>query len=135
VVCIDVKKKFLLKEQKWIYNGSRPAGFTPDEFALLMEDQGAGEIIIQSIEKDGLMIGYDISLIKKISESVTIPVIALGGAGNLLHLKQAYNNGFASAMAAGSIFVYHGARNGILINYPSKEEIYSLLNISANNDL
>jgi len=123
VVCIDVKKKFLGKEQTWILCGSKPTGIMPDAFAQLMEEKGAGEIIIQSIGHDGMMNGFDIPLIKKISEAVKIPVVALGGAGNIEHMRQAYKEGFANGLAAGSMFVYHGARNGILINYPEKAEI------------
>jgi imidazole glycerol-phosphate synthase subunit HisF len=127
VVCIDVKKTFYGKEQTWIINGSKPTGSSPVDFAKLIEEKGAGEIIIQSIDRDGTMIGYDITLIRKISQAVRIPVIALGGAGNLGHLKQAYNEGYANGLAAGSIFVFHGARKGILINYPEKDEIFKLL--------
>lgn len=126
VVCMDVKKKILGKEQTWILNGTESTGYSPVEFAQMMEEKGAGEIIIQSIERDGTMKGYDIELIRKISESVTIPVIALGGAGNLNDLRDAYKNGYANGLAAGSIFVYHGARNGVLINYPEKTKIKDL---------
>ena len=127
VVCIDVKKKFPGKEQTWILNGSRPTGIGPVEFALQVEESGAGEIIIQSINRDGTMQGYDLVLIRKISETVRIPVVALGGAGNIEHLKQAYQEGYANGLAAGSMFVYHGARKGILINYPEKAEIESII--------
>lgn len=128
VVCIDVRKKLFGKEQTWIYNGTISSGFSPVEFAQLMEEKGAGEIIIQSIECDGIMKGYDIQLIRKISETVSIPVVALGGAGNITHLRQAFFEGYANGLAAGSMFVYHGARNGVLINYPNKTEILNLFN-------
>ena len=88
-----------------------------------MEEKGAGEIIIQSIERDGMMNGYDIGLIKSISEAVHIPVVALGGAGSMAHLKEAYQNGFANGLAAGSLFVYYGSNKGVLINYPEKGEL------------
>lgn len=123
VVCIDVKKKFLGDEQTWILNGSKSTGYNPVDFARLMEEKGAGEIIIQSIERDGMMKGYDINLIRNISKAVSIPVIALGGAGNLSHLKDAYTEGYANGLAAGSMFVYQGAKHGVLINYPDKKEI------------
>ena len=126
VVCIDVKKKFLGKEQTWILNGSEATGFTPVFFAKLMEEKGAGELIIQSIKQDGRMNGYDIELISKISKSVSIPVVALGGSGNINDMKNAYKNGFANGLAAGSMFVYHGSRKGVLINYPSKDEISNI---------
>lgn len=123
VVCIDVKTKFLGGEQTWILNGSRSTGYSPIDFAKLMEEKGAGEIIIQSIEKDGTMKGYDIRLIKNISQSISIPVVALGGAGNLNHLMEAYTEGYANGLAAGSIFVYQGPKHGVLINYPEKKEL------------
>jgi cyclase len=129
VVCIDVKKKFLGKEQIWAYGGSKPTGISPVEFSQLMEEKGAGEIIIQSIDRDGTMLGYDLQLIRKISEAVSIPVVALGGAGNLQHMKQAYTEAYANGLAAGSIFVYHGARRGILINYPEQEEIRNIISL------
>jgi imidazole glycerol-phosphate synthase subunit HisF len=123
VVCIDVKKNFIGKEYTWIMNGSKSSGYSPVEFAKLMEQKGAGEIIIQSIERDGMMKGYDINLIKRISTAVKIPVVALGGAGNIAHLKEAYQDGFANGLAAGSIFVYQGPKHGVLINYPEKHEM------------
>lgn len=126
VVCLDVKKRLLGGMQTWAINGTKPTGLSPVDAAKLMEKKGAGEIIVQSIEKDGTMGGYDISLIKAISEVVSIPVVALGGAGNLDHMEQAYRQGYASGLAAGSMFVYHGPRKGVLINYPQKSEIIEL---------
>ncbi len=123
VVCIDVKKKIFGQVHSWTNNGNKPTGQNPVEFAKLMEEMGAGEIIIQSIERDGMMNGYDVGLVQKITESLSIPVIALGGAGNLNHLKQVYQDGHANGLAGGSIFVFHGAQKGVLINYPSKSEI------------
>jgi cyclase len=122
-VCIDVKKKFFGGEQTWVVNGTKSTGYTPVDFAKLMEEKGAGEIIIQSIERDGMMNGYDIDLIQRISKAISIPVVALGGAGNINHLKAAYLEGYANGLAAGSMFVYQGAKQGVLINYPDKSEI------------
>jgi len=127
VICMDVKKKFLGKIQTWIMSGEKSTGYSPVDFARLMQDNGAGELIVQSIEQDGMMNGYDINLVKSVSEAVIIPVIALGGAGNLSHLSQAYNEAFANGLAAGSMFVYHGDRKGILINYPNRDEIKEML--------
>lgn len=123
VVCIDVKKKLFGKKQTWIMAGERCTAFDPVDFARMMQDNGVGELIIQSIEQDGMMQGYDIPLIKSISEAVTIPVIALGGAGSLSHMKQAYTEAYANGLAAGSMFVYHGSRKGILISYPDFDEL------------
>ena len=123
VVCVDVKKKFLGEEQTWILNGTKSTGYSPIDFVKLMEEKGAGEIIVQSIEKDGTMTGYDIALIKRISEAVSIPVVALGGAGTISHLKEAYTDGYANGLAGGSMFVYQGKKQGVLITYPSKSEL------------
>ena len=88
-----------------------------------MQENGAGEIIIQSISEDGEMNGYAIPLIKRISSKVKIPVVALGGAGNIDHLKEAYRDGYANGLAAGSLFVYQNKMRGVLINYPEKQEL------------
>lgn len=122
-VCIDVKKKLFGKEQVYISGNVKRENEDPVSFAQKMEEFGAGEIIIQSIDKDGTYEGYDLELTKKISMSVTIPVIALGGAGKYSHFKDAVNISMSSAVAAGSIFVFHGPRKAVLISYPSKQEL------------
>jgi len=126
VVSVDVKKNLLGKELTYIYSGRKATRYEPVIFAGLMEEMGAGEIIINSIENDGMMQGYDISLIRQISQVIRIPVVALGGAGNYSDLRKAVSEGFASASAAGSIFVFHGKRNAVLINYPDKKELNSI---------
>ncbi|MEI6124733.1 MAG: AglZ/HisF2 family acetamidino modification protein [Bacteroidota bacterium] len=123
VVCIDVKKKLFGGLQTWTMGGRKSTGYNPVDFAKLMQEKGAGEIVIQSIEHDGMMNGYDINLIKAISKAVSIPVVALGGAGNLNHMRQAYSEGYANGLAAGSMFVYYGTHKGVLINYPQKSEL------------
>ena len=123
VVCIDVKKKLFKGLRTWILSGSKSTAFSPLEFAQLMEKKGAGELIIQSIAKDGMMEGYDIELIKSISTSVSMPVVALGGAGKMEDLIEAYQKGHINALAAGSLFIYQGRKRGVLINYPDKKEL------------
>ena len=123
VVCIDVKKKFFSGEVVWSNSGSKSSKYSPKDFAKIIEENGAGEIIIQSINKDGTMSGYDLDLIKEISTTVTIPVVALGGAGNLEHMIEAYKKGFASALAAGSLFVFQGPKKGVLINYIENSDL------------
>ena len=123
VVCIDVKKKFFSGEVVWRNSGSKSSKYSPKDFAKIIEENGAGEIIIQSINKDGTMSGYDLDLVKEISTAVAIPVVALGGAGNLEHMIEAYKKGFASALAAGSLFVFQGPNKGVLINYVEKSDL------------
>lgn len=121
IVSLDVKKD-LNGYNVCTRSGTKNTGLDPVSVAKQMECLGAGELIINSIDKDGSMEGYDLSLIKKISESVNIPVIALGGAGDLSDFSKAVKAG-ATAVSAGSIFVYSGKNRGILINYPDKEEL------------
>ena len=123
VVCIDVKKKFFSGEVVWRNSGSKSSKYSPKDFAKIIEENGAGEIIIQSIDKDGTMSGYDLDLVKEISTAVAIPVVALGGAGNLEHMVEVYKKGFASALAAGSLFVFQGPNKGVLINYIEKSDL------------
>lgn len=123
VVCIDVKRTLFGVPRTWIVGGSRATRFSPLDFAKLMEEKGAGELIVQSIEKDGTMEGYDLDLIRSISQAVSIPVVALGGAGRNEDLVDGYRYGFANGLAAGSLFVYQDRRRGVLINYPEKRDV------------
>ena len=123
VICVDVKKKMFGKDVVTYLGGSKLTKETPDKYAKKMENYGAGELIIQSIDKDGTYDGYDLDLIRKVSEAVTIPVVALGGAGKYRHFKEAVEIGKASAVAAGSFFVFHGPRRAVLISFPDRNEI------------
>ena len=126
VVALDIKKTFFGKYECWIKDGSENTKANPVDLAKKAENLGAGELVLNSIDLDGLMTGYDIDLIRSIAEIVSIPVVACGGAGNLEHLKQGYVEGKAHALAAGSMFVFHGPRRAVLINYPAKSELKQL---------
>jgi imidazole glycerol-phosphate synthase subunit HisF len=123
VVSMDVKKKLFGVKQLYSYGGRHATGLDPVPFARLMQEMGAGEIIINSIDKDGTMSGYDLELTRLVSESVTIPVVASGGAGKTSDFKMAVEQSHTSAVAAGSMFVFHGERKAVLVNYPDKEEL------------
>jgi cyclase len=123
VVCIDVKRSYFKGQRVWSVNATRPTGHTAVEFARLMADKGAGELIIQSVNRDGTMTGYDLELIRPVASAVEVPVIALGGAGICADLLTAYRDGGANALAAGSLFVYKDKKRGVLINYPAKGEL------------
>ena len=122
VVSIDVNKNFWGKYEVYKNCGTKSTGQDPVVFAKKMAEQGAGELLINSIDRDGIMKGYDIELILSITNAVNVPVIALGGAGSLNDIKEVIHHGKASAAAAGSLFVYHGPRKAVLINYPSDKE-------------
>jgi len=105
VVAIDAKKN----GDKWdvyTHGGRNNSGLNALEFAKKMEDSGAGELLVTSMDRDGTQIGYDIDLMKKISSMVNIPLIASGGVGNLDHLAEGIKDGNASAVLAASIFHY-----------------------------
>jgi len=123
VVCIDVKRSLFKGQRVWSVNATRPSNVTPLEFAQMSAENGAGEIIIQSITRDGTMEGYDCDLIRSVADAVEVPVIALGGAGSRKDLISAYKEGHANALGAGSIFVYKDRKRGVLINYPAKDEL------------
>jgi cyclase len=122
-VSIDVKKEFIKGNIVYINGGTRSTGKNPVDYAKEIENEGAGEILINSIDRDGTMEGYDIELIKSISQVVKIPVIACGGAGKMSDFRLAVKEGGASAAAAGSFFVFHGKRRAVLITYPAYSEI------------
>ena len=128
VVSIDVKRSLFGKYECWIKDGAVNTKMQPIELAKKVQDSGAGELIINSIDLDGMMGGYNIDLIRSVVDAVSIPVVACGGAGNLEHFKKAYFEGNAHALAAGSMFVFHGPRKAVLINYPSKNELRQLFN-------
>ena len=88
-----------------------------------MENMGAGEIMLNSVDNDGLMRGYDIGLITEVSRAVNVPLIACGGAGKLDDFRSAIKVGGASAVAAGSFFVFQGVHRAVLINFPTQEEL------------
>ncbi|GMV08159.1 MAG: imidazole glycerol phosphate synthase subunit HisF [Gemmatimonadota bacterium] len=124
VVCMDVKSRFG-RLRTWIRGGTRATGHTPEAFAHLAEEMGAGELVVQSMARDGTMEGYDLELVARVSRAVTIPVVALGGAGSVEDLRRGWLEGHASGLAAGSLFVYQGKQRGVLINYPRRGELGS----------
>ncbi len=122
VVSIDVTKNLFGKYRIYAKNKLKTKFSDPVAMAEEMNKLGAGELLINSVECDGMMNGYDIDLIKRISAVVDIPVVACGGAGKISDFKSAVDNG-ASAVAAGSMFVFHGVHKAVLINYPSQKEL------------
>ena len=127
VISLDVKKTAFDKYEIFSYGGRKPSGIDPLLFAIEMERMGAGELFLNSIDRDGTMEGYDIPLIKKITGSITIPLIACGGAGKIDDFADAVKIGGASAVASGSMVVYQGRNRSVLINFPSPEELNSIL--------
>ncbi len=88
-----------------------------------MQELGAGELFVTSVDRDGTMSGYDLEVLRSITAAVDIPVIACGGAGSLRDMVEVVDQAAVSAAAAGSLFVYRGRRRAVLINYPSQQEL------------
>lgn len=117
VVAIDVHRSLLGRYQVYTRSGSFNTKMEPVAYAKRLEDAGAGELIICSIDREGTRSGYDTDLISRVSEAVSLPVVASGGAGSLADMKGAITAG-ASAVAAGSMFVFHGKHKAVLVTYP-----------------
>lgn len=123
VVSIDVKKDWLGKYKVYRNNGKKKTTLSPIHFAKQVEAAGAGEIILTSIDKDGTYLGFDIDLIREVADAVNIPIVACGGAAELSDFKEAICQGGASAVAAGSFFVFQRPHRAVLISYPSQQDL------------
>jgi cyclase len=126
LLSLDVKKNLFGKYGVYIQGGRKGTSHDPVAWAVEAERLGAGEILLNSIDQDGTMEGYDIKLIKKVTDAVHIPVIACGGAGKPHDFKAAVAEGGASAVAAGSMVVYQGKNKGVLINFPSRADLKNI---------
>lgn len=128
VVVVDVKKKLFGGYEMYTHNGKKSTGKNPFEFVAKMEALGAGEIVVNSIDQDGLMKGYDLALIEKIRQSISLPLTVLGGAGSLQDIGNLINKYGIIGAAAGSLFVFKGVYKAVLINYPNWNEKDKLIN-------
>ena len=126
MVSIDVKKNWLGNPQ--VYSASREKVVSTNWLDLLDQliDAGAGEVLLNAVDKDGTLSGPDLDLIQKASKAVHVPLIALGGISSLEDIKAAINVG-ANGVAAGAFFVYYGPHRAVLITYPKYEELEELL--------
>lgn len=123
VASVDVKKNFFGRNSCYVNCGKEKVKLDIYDYLKGIEDLGVGEVIINSINNDGMMSGYDLELIKSFTMNTQLPVVACGGAGRLEDIKLAIEQGGAHAAAAGSLFVYYGPRNAVLINYPNESEL------------
>lgn len=128
VVVIDVKYRGIFKKAEVMsHNGNKATGLSPTQFAKKCEELGAGEIVINSIDKDGMMTGFDIKLIREIRDSISIPMTILGGAASLDNISDAIKEFGVIGVAAGSLFVFKGKYKAVLINYPNAAEKHQVL--------
>ncbi len=128
VVVIDVKKKFLSgKYEVFIHNGTKNTGIELMQFISEMEELGVGEVVINSIERDGLMNGYDLGLIKDVKNKVNIPLTVIGGAGSIQDIGEVIHQNGIIGVGAGSLFVFKGKYRAVLIHYPTIDEKRELI--------
>ena len=125
VVSIDARE--VNGQYKWVIrDGQEIIDQTPVELAQKAETMGAGEIFLNSVDRDGMMQGYDISLVRRVAGSVNIPVTACGGAGGINDLKRVLQDGKAHAAAGGSMFVFYGRLKAVLITAPTEDELLNI---------
>lgn len=123
VVVLDVKKMGLLRRPELVtLNASRKTGLAPDDFARRVQALGAGEIILNSVDRDGEMKGYDLDLVQEVRAATTLPLTVLGGAGSLDDMRELIRRYRVIGAAAGSLFVFKGKYRAVLINYPNRQE-------------
>jgi len=122
VVSIDVKKNLFGKYKVYAQNGAENTNEDPAAFARRMQETGAGEIFLNSIDRDGTYAGYDLELVKKVSSLLNIPLVVCGGAASITDFAPAVRQG-ASAVAAGSMFVFQRTHRAVLISYPSQQDL------------
>lgn len=128
VLTLDVKKKFLSKKYEcFIHNGTKNTKLCPFEFAKKAQALGVGEIVINSIDQDGMMTGYDLEFVSRFKSQINVPVTVLGGAGHIGHLQQLISQEGIVGAAAGSLFVFKGKYRAVLINYPNKQDKAEIL--------
>ncbi len=134
VVVLDVKKTGILRKYElFTHNGKKSTSLRPVEFAKEAESFGAGEIVINSIDCDGVMKGYDRELVKSLRSSLSIPITVLGGAGSLDHIIELINDHMIVGAAAGSLFVFKGVYRAVLINYPKPQEKDDLIRAAMHD--
>ncbi|MGA2406161.1 MAG: AglZ/HisF2 family acetamidino modification protein [Bacteroidales bacterium] len=128
IVSIDVKKTFMGGYSVYSHDGTTKTKLNPVEWAKMAEEAGAGELLITSMDRDGTWKGFDLDIIKQITDVVSIPVIANGGAGSIDDIGRVVFEGKASAVALGSMVVYQQRGMGVLVNFPDKKKLEQLLN-------
>lgn len=123
VVTVDIKKDFFGKYKVYNHKLKKNLRLNYLEYIKKVVEMGAGEIIINSVDRDGTFKGYDIELMRKISSNIGVPIIALGGAGKVDDLVNVVKEAKVSAVSAGSLFVFHGPHRAVLITYPNKKDL------------
>lgn len=130
VVVMDVKKSETGRYEIWTHNGSTNTGKDPIAFAKEVERLGVGEVVVNSIDEDGMMNGYDMVLIDSVRDAINLPLTVLGGAGTHKDIGELISKYKVIGIAAGSLFVFKGVFKAVLINYPNPSEKAVLLAVN-----
>jgi len=133
VAVLDLKKNRSGIFEIWTHNGTRNTGRELVEFARELEGLGIGELVLNSIDRDGTMLGYDREILRRIRDIVRVPVTVLGGAASLDDIGELVREFGIVGAAAGSLFVFKGAFKAVLINYPSRGKKLQLLGLDGNH--
>ncbi|MGB3837200.1 AglZ/HisF2 family acetamidino modification protein [Castellaniella sp.] len=123
VGAVDVKRKLFGGYSVMAQSATVETGIDLKRHIDNLVQAGVGEVFINDVDRDGVMEGYDLSLVRSVVQQTPVPVVICGGAGSMEHLVQAINDGGASAVAAGSMFVFHGKHRAVLISYPKAVEL------------
>jgi cyclase len=127
VVSLDFRRTLWRGYDVLTHGGTRSARISPVACATRAEQLGAGEILLNSVDRDGTMQGYDLDLVRSVVDAVSIPVVACGGAGSLQDVASVIRQAGASAACAASLFVFHGKHRAVLINFPRQQELEAIL--------
>ena len=128
VIAVDVRKNFWGKYEVFGVSGTVNHKKNPIEWVKEVENLGAGEILLTSIDREGTWKGFDVELVRKITDTTSLPVVAHGGAGSIQHIEDVVKGGNASAVALGSMVVYQKQGLGVLVNFPDKQVLEKHIN-------
>lgn len=124
---IDVKKNIFGSYKVYDHRLKKTLKKDPIQYSRELEERGVGEIFLNNVDREGTMKGFDLNLVRMIGDAVSVPIIPCGGAGNLNDISAVFKQVNTTAVAAGSIFVYTGKLNGILINFPTEDQINKII--------
>ena len=135
LVSVDYRDTLFGGSKVYVKNGKQNLGISPQKYAKKMENLGVGELMVTSINREGTSIGYDLKMLADLSKTLSIPIIASGGAGKVADFIEARDVGGVQAVSAGSMFVFYGPHRAVLINYPSYDDMTKLFDRGNNETI
>jgi cyclase len=130
VVCsVDYKMRFFNKVGVYVKNGTKYTGLNLREYIRYLQDLGVGELLLNDVDRDGTRLGFNITQLQELADVIQVPAVACGGAGSLEDMRDLFDFTCITSAGAGSLFVFKGNLDGILINYPSRVSMEKVLGI------